>query len=72
MTRPRSGSTAGSDVSRIEALVVIRLPFQLVPIFKKERAPGEPGVNYAQKACGMQMSPYYCVWMLDGGTQCAH
>jgi hypothetical protein len=24
------------------------------------------------KAYGMQMSPCYCAWMLDSGTQCAH
>jgi hypothetical protein len=50
MTHPRSGNTAGRDVWRIEVFVVIRLPFQIIPLFEKERACGEPDVNCAQQS----------------------
>jgi hypothetical protein len=49
MTHPRSENIAISDVWWIEALVGIRLPFQLVPLFEKERARGKPDVNCAEQ-----------------------
>jgi hypothetical protein len=47
---PLSDNTAKRNVWRIETLVVIRLPFQLVPVFENERARREPDANCAQQS----------------------